>query len=144
MLCPHFMGLFQKGLPLHQPVADDAGIGRQPHLILLHKIIHHMLAEFLFKIQHLKGDTDIFRHTAGIGDGFFAALPGPHFHGHTNDLIALFLQEICRHGAVHTAAEAYDDFSFFHFHSPLLQSSFSSLSAFFSLSRLSFLTSFRV
>ena len=149
MLRPHFTGFVQKCLPLYQSVADDTGIGGQSFLVLFHKIVDHAFSEFLFEIKHLKGDANGFCHARGILDGLLAAFSGPHFHGHTNDIIALFFQKIGRYGAVYPTTKAYDHFSFMHILSPHFGNHFPKSSLIcpgiaFSLSLLSFFTSFLV
>src|SRR5574341_348709 len=48
---PQTGDLFPQSLPLHLPVADDAGIGRSSSLIFVNEILDDLPFEFLFEIQ---------------------------------------------------------------------------------------------
>ena len=78
-------GALQKFAEFQVPVALHAGVGGQPGLIAACKMIHYPAAEFPGEIQHVEGNPQPRRHSAGIrhGGGVAAAgiLPGVQLHG---------------------------------------------------------------
>ena len=126
---PNLQTPFQHCLPLHIAVAGNAGIWRPPLQIFLHKVIHNTPFKLLAEIHHIMGNPQYFRCCPGILHGREAAAGSltaasvtlsaacpvwllPDLHCHTDDLIALFLQQICRHRGVHSSRHTHHHFLF--------------------------------
>ena len=66
----------------HVAVAVDAGVRCRTALIGIHKAVHHLLAEAVREIEHIKRHTELIGHAARILDVFeraaalFARYPG--------------------------------------------------------------------
>ena len=66
----------------HVAVAVDAGVRCRAALIGIHKAVHHLLAEAVREIEHIKRHTELIGHAARILDVFeraaalFARYPG--------------------------------------------------------------------
>ena len=102
IVCTDLHAPFQQCFPFHIAVTGNAGVGGSPGKIFLHKIIHHILFKFLFKIHHVIRDVQDLRYPPCVFNRRKSAAASvflrcrfilvlPDLHGDTDDFIALFL-----------------------------------------------------
>ena len=81
--------------------------------IFLHKIIDDMALELPLKIHNIIGNAYRLRDATCVINGRKATAASvrrlvllclvlPDLHRNTDDIIALFLQKVCRHGGIHS------------------------------------------
>ena len=103
-------------VPLDGAVADDAGVGGLAVQIAGGKGVDDIAGKFARAVQGVVLDPQLPGDSAGVVDltaaalGAVFALPGAERHA--AHFVSFLLQQICRHGAVHTSGHA--DQYFFH------------------------------
>ncbi|MPM81745.1 hypothetical protein SDC9_128802 [bioreactor metagenome] len=117
----------QKRLELDFAVAEHVRIRRPPAGIFLQKIGKYAVAILPRKVHRIVGNSD---HAANVLDiliiarrgadaGFFV-LFFPVFHEHADDVLALLLEQVGRHGAVHATGHANNHMPGMQFTHPLV------------------------
>ena len=108
------VGAFAQPRELHVPVALDARIGRDAYGVGLHVRRHHVLLEVLAEVEHEMVDAQLLGDTSRVVDVADAAAPGvtlstPQAHRDAHHVMALFHEQRCCDGRVHTTAHCDHD-----------------------------------
>ena len=102
-------GSIEQDAELEHSVALDAGVGRGACKVGLGEVFHDCLSEGLAQVQHVKGDAKTVSDGACIqGVVQAAAVTGlvgiggiVQLHVHSDDLVALLVEQSCHHAGVH-------------------------------------------
>ena len=108
-------GVVQKSLELDFGVAQDVGVGRAAGLVFAQELGEHAVFVVGGKVDMLDLDAQHVGHGGGIdkvdvGRAELAVVViFPVLHEDADDLVALLLEQVRRHGRVHPAAEPDHD-----------------------------------
>jgi len=101
-------------------VAHDAGVGRASGAVFICEVINHQSLEGNGLVDDEMGDAQSMGNAAGVSDSLRAAtfvlgarhaILRPEFHGNTDDIPSLFLEQPGSDTGVNAAAHAHDDAS---------------------------------
>ena len=125
IISPNFQTSLQKGLPFYISVTGNTWIRCVSVQIFLYKVIHDIFFELFFEVHDIIRNVQHLCHAPCIINSRKAAtapvflldclgLILPDLHGHPDDIVSCFFQEIRCHRGIYAAGHSNDYFLFSH------------------------------